>query len=366
MKVPQLDLTEQTNTLRPQLQAAFTRCLEHRGFCLGPEVEQFENTFAEWAGVPHCIGMNSGTSALHIALRLLDIQPGDEVIVPAMTFVSTAWAVSYLGARPVFADVDPDFFTLDPASVEKHITPRTRAAIPVHLYGQSADMDPLTEVCHRHNIPIVEDAAQAHGATYNGQPVGTLAPLSAFSFYPGKNLGACGEAGALATLDADFADRARRLRNHGSSVRYYHDEVGYNYRMEGLQAAALSVKLAYLDEWTAKRRAIAQFYQENLAGLPLKVPSERPGCKHVWHLFTVLADERDQLADFLLAAGVETGRHYPVPLHMQKCYAELGQQEGDLPVAETVARQCLSLPMFPELSPAQLDHVCQTIGKFYR
>lgn len=365
MNVPLLDLSIQTQSLKPELEAAFSRCLEHRGFCLGPEVERFEAEFSRWAKVPYCVGLNSGTSALHIALRLLDIGPGDEVIVPAMTFASTAWAVSYVGAQPVFADVDDDYFCLDPDSVKACITHRTKAMIPVHLFGQAADMDPLMDIARQHNVAVVEDAAQAHGATYNGVPVGRIASLSAFSFYPGKNLGACGEAGALCSTESNFAERARSLRNHGSSVRYYHDEVGYNYRMEGLQAAALSVKLEHLDQWTERRRAIAAHYQQNLSGLPLRLPKERKGCRHVWHLFTTLFPERDDLARYLAECEVDTGRHYPVPLHRQKCYAKPGDADGKLPVSESIAKQCLSLPMFPELTAAQLDHVCASIHQYF-
>lgn len=365
MNVPLLDLSAQIEMLRPKLEAAFSRCLQHRGFCLGPEVERFETEFARWSDVPYCIGLNSGTSALHLALRLLEIGPGDEVIVPAMTFASTAWSVSYVGATPVFADVEAEHFTLDPASVRDLITPRTRAMIPVHLFGQAADMDPLMQIASEHGLAVVEDAAQAHGATYKGTPVGRIASLSAFSFYPGKNLGACGEAGALCTTESAFDKRARSLRSHGSTVRYYHDEVGYNYRMEGLQAAALNVKMEFIDQWTERRRAIARFYQQNLSGLPLHLPMERPGCKHVWHLFTTRFEQRDELARYLTQCGVETGRHYPVPLHRQKCYAETSGAKHNLPVSEAMAEQCLSLPLFPELTDAQLDHVCDSIHRYF-
>lgn len=365
MNVPLLDISRQTEAIRGQLEAAFKRCLDHRGYCLGPEVEQFEAAFAEWSGVSHCVGMNSGTSALHIALRLLGIGPGDEVIVPAMTFASTAWAVSYLGAKPVFADVEADYFGISPQSVETLISEQTRAIIPVHLYGLAADMDPLTAIAERHSLSLVEDAAQAHGATYRGTPVGSIAPLAAFSFYPTKNLGACGEAGALTTADASFAARARSLRNHGSTTRYYHDEIGYNYRMEGLQAAALSVKLKLLSEWTDKRRAAAGYYRECLSDLPIVLPSEREGCKHVWHLFTILSEQRDGLSAHLAKAGIETGRHYPIPLHLQHCYADLGQKRGSLPVSESIAARCLSLPMFPEITTAELDATCAAVREFF-
>ena len=364
MKVPYFDLPAQIRSIRPELDAAISRTLDSCAFCLGPEVAQFEHDFAAFVGMRHCVGFNSGTSALHVAMRVLDIGPGDEVITTPFTFVATSWAIAYVGARPVFVDIDERTMNLDPSLLERAISPRTKAVMPVHLYGQPFDVDPVLEICERRGLPMIEDAAQAHGARYKGRNAGTSGVLSGFSFYPGKNLGACGEAGALVMNSADHARRAGVLREHGSSSRYYHDEVGYNYRMEGIQGAVLRVKLAHLPAWTAARRRIAHRYHELLAKTPLVLPIEAPDVESVYHLYVVRHPRRDKLRDHLQALGVGTALHYPLPLHLQKCFADLGYRSGDFPKAERAAQDCLSLPIYPEMSDSQVEHVAAAIGQF--
>src|SRR6266446_810411 len=272
--IPYLDLPAQLRSIRKEIDVAIARTLDQCSFCLGPDVAQFEKDFAQFCGAEQCVGFNSGTSALHVAMLLLELQPGDEVITTPFTFVATCWAISYVGAKPVFVDIEDTTFNLDAKQVERAITPRTRAIMPVHLYGHPADLDPLLDLCRKHRLTLVEDAAQAHGAQYRGRTVGTFGAMSCFSFYPGKNLGAYGEGGALVTNNSAFAARARSLRDHGSSQRYYHDEVGFNYRMEGFQGAVLGVKLKHLDAWTRARRRVAHRYHELLAGTPLQLPRE--------------------------------------------------------------------------------------------
>ena len=364
--VPYLDLKAQMRPIRAEIDAAIARTLDNCSFCLGPDVVQFEKDFAKIIGTKHAVAMNSGTSALHVALLLLDIKPGDEVIVPAMTFIATSWAVSYVGATPVFVDVDDATCNLDPKLVEKAITPRTKAIIPVHLYGHPADLDPLLAICKKHNLALVEDTAQAHCAKYKGRTVGTFGAMSEFSFYPGKNLGAAGEGGALLLNDDAMATRARALREHGSTVRYYHDEVGYNYRMEGIQGAVLGVKVKHIEAWTAARQRVARRYHELLAGTPLKLPREAAGCESAYHLYVVRHPKRDELKKHLDANGVGCAFHYPVPLHLQKCYAHLGYKPGDCPVAESIGRECLSLPIYPELTDAQIERVGAVVRDFFK
>lgn len=366
MKVPYFDLQAQIRALRPELDAAIARTLDQCSFCLGPDVAAFERDFATFSGAAHAVGFNSGTSALHVALLLHGVGPGDEVITTPFTFVATSWAISYVGARPVYVDIDDATCNLDPAGVERAITPRTKAIMPVHLYGQCCDLPALSAISRAHGIPLIEDAAQAHGARCGDRPVGTFGLTAGFSFYPGKNLGACGEAGALIMDDPALAERARSLREHGSRVRYYHDEVGFNYRMEGIQGAVLGVKLRHLAAWTAARRRIAARYARLLQGSHLKLQAELKDCAGAWHLFVVRHPRRDELRAHLEAQGVGTGLHYPVPLHLQKCYASLGYKEGNLPVAEAAARECLSLPIYPELTDAQVDYVATSVLSFFK
>ncbi len=363
--VPYLDLAAQMRPLRKEIDAAIARTLDNCSFCLGPDVAQFEKDFARFCGAEHCVAFNSGTSALHIAMLLLNIGRDDEVITTPSSFVATSWAISYVGARPVYVDVDDATFNLDPKLVERAITPRTKAVLPVHLYGQSADLEPLLEICGRHKLPLVEDAAQAHGATYQGKVIGTFGAMSCFSFYPGKNLGAYGEGGALVTNNAAYAARARALREHGSTKRYYHDEIGFNYRMEGIQGAVLGIKLKHLDSWTEGRRRVARRYAELLADTPLQLPKEAAYGQSAWHLYVVRHPDRDALKKRLEENHIGCALHYPLPLHLQKAYAHLGYKEGDFPVAEKAARQCLSLPIFPELTEAQIQRVSKVIHEFF-
>lgn len=364
--IPYLDLPAQLRSIRKDLDVAIARTIDHCSFCLGPDVAQFEKDFARFVGAEHCVGFNSGTSALHVAMLLLGVGPGDEVITTPFTFVATSWAISYVGAKPVYVDIDEATFNLDPKLTESAITPRTKAILPVHLYGHPFDMDAILAVCRKHKLPLVEDAAQAHGAKYKGKIVGTAGAISCFSFYPGKNLGACGEGGALVTNNDAFDRRARALREHGSSVRYYHDEIGYNYRMEGFQGATLGVKLKHLAKWTAERRRVAHRYHELLSDTPLQVPREAAWAESAYHLYVVRHPRRDELKKHLEANGVGCALHYPLPLHLQKCYASLGHKPGDFPVAEKAARECLSLPIFPELTDQQIQRVAEVIRSFFR
>ena len=363
--VPYLDLPAQMRGLRREIDAAIARTLDNCSFCLGPDVVEFEKGFARYCGAEHCVGFNSGTSALHVAMLLLNLGPGDEVITTPSTFVATSWAISYVGAKPVFVDIEDATFNLDPKQVRRAITSRTKALLPVHLYGHPVDLDPLKDICREHELPLVEDAAQAHGATYKGKVVGTFGTMSCFSFYPGKNLGAYGEGGALVTNDAALAARARSLREHGSTKRYYHDEIGYNYRMEGIQGAVLGVKLKHLDEWTRQRRRVALRYHELLADTPLQLPKEAAYAESAWHLYVVRHPNRDELKKHLDANHVGCALHYPLPLHLQKAYAHLGHKPGDFPVAEKAAQQCLSLPIYPELTDAQIQRVAEEIKIFF-
>jgi dTDP-4-amino-4,6-dideoxygalactose transaminase len=361
LTVPMLDLRVQYSRIREELLRAMQEVADSTTYVLGPKVAEFEKAFAAYVGARHCVGVNSGTSALHLALICAGVGPGDEVLTVPMTFIATSWAVSYVGATPAFVDVDPQTYTMDVARVEGRITPRTRAILPVHLYGQTADLAPLLEVSRRHGIPLIEDAAQAHGAEYRGKRAGTFGLCGCFSFYPGKNLGALGEGGAVVTDDDQVAARLRALRDHAQARRYHHDELGFNYRMDALQGAVLGVKLKHLERWTEARGFLADRYRKLLGGLPLQLPREGPGRRHAWHLFVALHPERDRLRRELEARGVQTGLHYPVPLHLQKAYAHLGHREGDFPVAERIGRECLTLPLFPELTIRQHDAVVEAV-----
>jgi dTDP-4-amino-4,6-dideoxygalactose transaminase len=364
--IPILDLKAQIKPLRAELDAAIARAIDNCSFCLGPDTKKFEEDFAKYCGAEHCLGYNSGTSALHIALMLLNVGPGDEVVTTPFTFVATSWAISYVGAKPVYVDIDDATFNLDPKLLEKAITPRTKAVMPVHLYGQPFDVDPIREICRKHKLPLVEDAAQAVGAKYKGKTIGTFGEISCFSFYPGKNLGAFGEGGALVTNNAEYAKRARSLREHGSTVRYYHDEVGFNYRMEGIQGAVLGIKLKHLPKWTQERQRVAKRYVELLKDTPLRLPHQAEYAESVWHQYVVRHPKRDALKAHLDANGVGCALHYPLPLHLQKCYASLGYKKGDFPVAEKAAEQCLSLPIYPELTDAQIQRVVAVIKDFLK
>ena len=363
-KVPYFDLAAQIRGLRKDLDAALARTLDNCSFCLGPDVAKFEKDFAAFCHAAHCVCFNSGTSALHIALKILNIGEGDEVITTPCTFVATSWAISYVNAKPVFVDIDDATFNINPALIERAITPRTKAILPVHLYGQPFDVDKVLDICRKHNLPLVEDACQSHGAKYKGKVIGAFGEMSCYSFYPGKNLGACGEGGALVTNNANYAARARALREHGSTVRYYHDEIGYNYRMEGFQGAVLGVKLPHLPKWTQERQRVAKRYTELLKGTPLQLPHEADFAESVWHLYVIRHPRRDELKKHLEDNGVGCAIHYPIPLHLQKAYAHLGHKKGDFPVTEKATQQCLSLPIYPELTDTQIARVVDVIKKF--
>ena len=365
-KVPYLDLPAQLRPLRKEIDAAIARTIDACSFCLGPAVAQFEKDFAAYCGAEHALGFNSGTSALHVALMLLNVGHGDEVITTPHTFVATSWAISYVGAKPVYVDIDDATFNLDPKFIEKAITPRTKAIMPVHLYGHPFDVDAILAIAKKHNLPLVEDACQAHGAKYKGKTVGAFGEAAGFSFYPGKNLGAAGEGGALVTNNAAHAKRARSLREHGSTVRYYHDEIGFNYRMEGIQGAVLGVKLKHLNTWTRERQRVAHRYAELLADTPLQLPTQAAWAESVWHLYVVRHPKRDALKKHLEDNGVGCALHYPLPLHLQKCYAFLGHKEGSFPISEKAARECLSLPIYPELTEKQIQRVAEVIKDFFK
>jgi dTDP-4-amino-4,6-dideoxygalactose transaminase len=362
--VPFVDLKAQYRTIRDEVDAAIQEVIENTSFVLGPAVEGFERDFAEFLGVEEVVGINNGTAAIQLTLLALGVGPEDEVIVPAHTFIATAEAVSHVGARPVFVDVRRDTGNMDPALLSATITNRTRAILPVHLYGQPADMDPILGLAAEAGIPVVEDACQAHGARYHGRRAGSLGRAACFSFYPGKNLGAYGEGGAVATNDPELAARIRRLRDHGQTERYRHAEVGYNARLEGIQGAVLAVKLRYLDAWNKARRAHAAVYGEHLADAGVRLPVEADGCQSACHLYVVRLEQRDALRAHLDERGVQTGLHYPVPVHLQDAYSGLNYREGDFPEAEAWANECISLPMYAELSPAQLEQVIQGVKSF--
>ena len=359
--IPLVDLTRQYASLRAELDAAIQEILSGGIFASSETVQAFEEEFARYCGVKHCVCVNSGTSALHLALIVGGVRPGDEVITVPFTFIATAWAISYVGARPVFVDIEPHTYNIDVEQIARAIGPKTRAILPVHLYGQMADLDPIRELCDRNKLLLIEDAAQAHGATYHGKRAGSYGDIGCFSFYPTKNLGACGEGGALTTNNEKFAARARRLRDHAQMTKYRHEELGYNYRMDEMQAAILRVKLRHLDAWNKSRREKAGYYKDHLAKTALVLPFEAPGREHVWHQFVVRSARRDQLRDELSQANIATGLHYPIPLHLQPAYAYLGYRSDDFPVAEAAAKECLSLPLFPEIRQTELERVCRII-----
>jgi dTDP-4-amino-4,6-dideoxygalactose transaminase len=362
MKVPFLDLEAQLTPIRAELRQAIDRVLDDASFVLGPAVAAFEEQFAVETGRRHCIGVNSGTSALHLALLAAGVGPGDEVVTTPLTWISTSWAISYVGARPVYSDVDLATGNLDPQAAERMIGPRTKALLPVDLYGQPADLSAFETLADRHGIALIEDAAQSHFAALHGRRAGSFGDQACFSFYPGKNLGALGEAGAVVTDDDDLAARIRRLRDHAQNGRHHHTEVGYNYRMEGLQGAVLGVKLRHLQKWTTGRRAVATRYQDLLSEVNgVTLPSVADGAHPAWHLYVVRSENRDGLATELASDGIGTGVHYPTPVHLQPAYAHLGHHQGAFPNAERFAATCLSLPMYAELSPSAQEYVVDRV-----
>jgi dTDP-4-amino-4,6-dideoxygalactose transaminase len=362
MKVPFLDLKSHHAPLLGEINAAIQEVIESGAFAGGPLVVGFETDFAAYCDCPHAIGVGSGTEALWLSLLALGIGPGDEVITVPNTFMATAEAITYCGAKPVFVDVDERTYTMDPAALDEAVSFRTKALIPVHLFGQPADMDPILEVAGRHSLFVVEDACQAHGAEYKGRKVGTLGDAACFSFYPGKNLGAFGEAGAVVTQNADLQEKIRILRDHGQIRKYHHTAVGWNCRMDGIQAAVLRIKLRYLETGNELRRSHAAHYDRAFGAIEEVItPGLREGVRHVYHIYAIRVQDRDEVMRFLAEKGIACGVHYPVPIHLQQAYRSLGYERGAFPIAERCAEEFVSLPMFPELTPGQVEMVVQAV-----
>lgn len=375
MNIPFLDLKANYQSVKSEVDAAIQNVLDNTAYILGTAVQNFEKDFASAQQVKYCLGTSSGTDANHLVLWGLGIGAGDEVIIPANTFIATAWGATLCGATPVFVDCHPESYNIDPAKVEAAITNKTKAIVAVHLYGQSADLDPLKEIAKKHNILLVEDAAQAHLAEYKGKPIGGQAAAASFSYYPGKNLGAYGEGGAVTTNDESLFNRVKKLREHGQSQKYYHDSLGHNYRMEGIQGAVLGVKLKHLSKWTDARRAVATKYNDGLKGLAKVItPKEMSYAKHVYHLYVIQLNDgsleasnqlRDKLKDYVTQHGVNVGLHYPIPLHLQECFKDLGYKKGEFPNSERIAEAGLSLPMFPEMTDEQINYVVGKVKEFF-
>lgn len=364
MKVPFLDLSLQHQALRAPALAALTATYDATRFCLGKDVEDFEKAFAATLGYPRALAMNSGTAPLHVACMIAGFGPGDEVVTTPFTFISSAWGINYVGATPVFADVEEGTLNLDPAKLEAAITPRTKGIIVVHLFGQPARMDEIIAVARKHGLYVIEDCAQAVGARYKGTPVGMIGDVGTFSFYPTKNLGGCGEGGAFVAKDEAVHTKARHIRVHGSDRRYYHDIVGGNFRMDGFQGALLNVKLPHLAAWTARRQAVAARYLSEITLADVRLPEQPAYGKSVFHQFTIRHPRRDALREHLAKREIGTDLIYPVPLHLQKCYAGLGKGVGAFPIAEKAASTCVSLPIFPELTDEQVSHVIASVNAF--
>jgi len=363
-KIPCLDLKGQHRQIKKEVFELFEKVYDNSAFSGGTFVEDFEKAFAAYTGAKFAVGLNNGTSALHLALLALGIGKDDEVIIPANTFIATAWAVSYLGAKPVFVDCDAANWEINPGQIENAITSKTKAIIGVHLYGMPYDIDAVSAIAAKNNLFMVEDAAQAHGAKYNGTPVGTRGEMACFSFYPGKNLGACGEAGGITTNNESYQKHLQLLRNHGSKVRYYHDEIGFNMRMGGLEAASLSVKLKYLDGWNSRRKEIASMYHRGIKNAAVKMQSQPAWAESVYHLFVVTTPDKEKLVKYLNEKNIFPGFHYPVPCHLQKAYSHLGYKKGDFPHSEYLAEHCLSLPIYAELQDEEINKVIMSINEF--
>ncbi|MNX33692.1 dTDP-3-amino-3,6-dideoxy-alpha-D-galactopyranose transaminase [compost metagenome] len=362
--IPILDLKPQYESLQAQMDEAILAAVRSGQYINGPNVKAFEKELADYLGSKHAIGLNSGTDALHLALRALDIGPGDEVITVPFTFVATTEAIGIVGAKPVFVDIDPVTYNMDPAEVEAKITPRTKAIMPVHLYGQPADMEALMAIAKKHNLYVIEDCAQAIGATINGKRVGTIGTIGCFSFFPSKNLGAYGDGGACTTDDPELAARITALRGHGGRVKYHHEELGVNSRLDEVQAAVLRVKLPHLDQWNAARREVAKRYNELLKDIPgVMLPEELSGTLPVYHQYTIRLKDRDGIQESLKNRGIQTMVYYPVPLHLQKVHDYLDCESGDFPISERAAREVLSLPIFPELTLEQQQEVAEALRR---
>src|SRR5438128_1887499 len=363
IRVPFLDLNSHHAALRSELDRAIREVIDSGAFAGGPFVEKFEADFASYCGCRYAIGVGSGTEALGLSLLACGVGAGDEVITVSNTFMATAEAITYSGARPVFVDVNETTYTMDPAGLEEALSPRTKTIIPVHLFGQPADMDPILEFARNHNLSVIEDAAQAHGSKYKGRTAGTLGDAGCFSFYPSKNLGAYGEAGAIVTNDEELSQKLRLLRDHGSTSKYVHAIVGYNFRMEEIQAAVLNVKLPHLDDWNDQRRNRALIYNDLLKDCGVGLPRAMDYARHIYHVYAIQSDNRDALQKHLTANGIQTGVHYPIPIHLQPAYASLGYRQGDLAVTERLSERVLSLPMFPELGEDQQRQVANVLRR---
>lgn len=363
-KIPCLDLQKQHQQIKKEIFEAFEKVYDKTAFSGGTFVGDFEKPFAKFCSTKYAVGVNNGTSALHLAMLALGIGAGDEVIVPANTFIATAWGVSYCGATPVFADCTSDTWEIDVSKIEEKITAKTKAVIGVHLYGQPFNIDAIKQICNKHQLFLLEDAAQAQGATYKGVPVGGFGEMACFSFYPGKNLGACGEAGGITTNNETYYKHLQSLRNHGCTVRYYHDEVGFNMRMGGLEAASLGVKLKYLANWNDRRRQIAKSYQSGITNHKIIMQLQPDWADSVYHLFVVTVADREDLVNYLNQNNIYPALHYPVPCHLQKAYVHLGYKAGDYPNAEYLAAHCVSLPMYAELTDDEVGLVIECLNKY--
>ena len=363
-KISCLDLKGQHQQVKSEIFEAFEKVYEKTAFSGGPFVEEFENNFSKFIGSEYAVGVSNGTVSLHLAMLALGIGPGDEVIIPANTFIATAWGVSHAGATPVFVDCEPDTWEIDASKIEAAITANTKVVIGVHLYGQPFDVDSVMAICKKHKLFLVEDAAQAQGARYKGKTVGVFGEMACFSFYPGKNLGACGEAGGITTNNEKYVKHIHSLRNHGSSERYYHDEIGYNYRMGGLEGASLSVKLKYLEDWNNRRREIAQSYYNGIKNSKIKMQTVPDFADGVHHLFVVTVEDREAFVNHLSANNINAAYHYPVPCHLQKAYSFLGYKVGDFPNSEYLAAHCVSLPMYAELTEEEVNRVVDAVNSY--
>ena len=362
-KLPLVDLKAQHASIAAEVRAALDNVMSKTDFILGADVHEFESEFARYCGAEHCVGLDSGMSALELGMRAMGIGPGDEVITPAGSFIASSSAISFTGATPVWVDVDAKTYNIDPALIEAAITPRTKAIMVVHLYGQPADMDPILAIGRKHDLPVIEDACQSHGAHYKGRRSGSMGVFGAFSFYPAKNLGAYGDAGALTTNDPELAEKIRMMRNYGQREKYDHVYLAWNRRLDTIQAAVLRVKLRHLDEWNEARKRVASLYGELLAGSGVALPRTAAGAEHVYHLFVIQVDDRDRVQGELAAQGISTGIHYPLPIHLQEAYRSAGFGAGSFPVTEAAAKRILSLPMYPELTEDSVRRVAAALGQ---
>ncbi len=364
MEIPFVDLKRQYLSIKDEIDPTIKDIIENCSFILGKGVEEFEKNFAEFCKAKYCIGLNSGTSALRLALMAAGIKQGDEVILPPNTFIATAEAISLINAKPIFVDINPESYNIDAEKIENAITKKTKAIIPVDLYGQPADLYPILEIAEKHNLKVIEDAAQAAGAEYKGKKIGSVSESTCFSFYPGKNLGTYGEGGAVVTNNEEVAEKIKMLRSHGEAAKHNHQIIGDNCRLEGLQGAVLNIKLKHLDDWTEKRRKNAEIYNKLLKDAGVITPKEEEYAKHVYHLYVIMAEKRDEMIQFLNDNGVSTGIHYPTPIHLQPAYEHLGLKEGSFKVAENFTKKIISLPMFAELTEEEINYVVKKIEEF--